>query len=81
MTRDEAKKHFDIKPCTNKFHVCKIGNLNIGLQIASNGGWVDLTQLNNERKHYFSFTRYKSPDDVKFYAIIIWKLQLIWGLS
>jgi hypothetical protein len=78
LTKDELRKHYDLKPCTNKTHKFKFGRL-IGEWIWANDRWSQLVG-DKLQTMWFSINTTEEFDGLKIHSLIIWKLKVIVGI-
>lgn len=74
----EARKYFDVKPCTNPPHPFKIGRM-VGQWCIANDTWITITDKGREMTHWVRFGKMRDQDDATIYEIVIWKLSIMWG--
>jgi len=83
MTKDEARKHFDIKTCTNPEHEFVFLGRLFMWQIA-NDIWAHLVQVTpgvwEQRKQFLAIEKISRSDkDGEATTIVIWKFRIIFA--
>jgi hypothetical protein len=77
LIKDELRKHYDLKPCTNKNHEFKIGKL-MGEWIWANDHWSQLVD-DKLQTLWFSIHTTETVDGLKIHSFTCWKLKVIVG--
>lgn len=77
LDKDELRKHYDLKSCTNKAHDFQIGKL-IGSWHWANDSWSQLVD-DKLQTMWFSIHTTERLDGLKIHSLIIWKLKVIVG--
>lgn len=78
LTKDELRKHYDLKPCANKTHEFKFGKL-MGEWIWAEDCWSQLVD-DKLQTFWFSIHTTETVDGLKIYSLTAWKLKVIIGI-
>ena len=77
MTKDELRKHFDLKPCPNYPHEFNFLSMT-GEWVWAEDCWAQIVGQRMQTLH-FSFHTIKSVEGTVAYSLVVWKLKIIWG--
>lgn len=78
MTKDEAKKHFGLKPCPNQFYEFIFFGFLIHIQFAEDV-WTKLDSEFRLNKHFLLIGSVEDVNGSKLWRIIFWKLSITIG--